>query len=155
MDIVVKTALQDMSYISLVQDILENKQYKQLGYCTHHTHLTRLVHCIHVSYSCYLKAKKIKYAYIRELVRGALLHDFFLYDYRTEKGIKKHWLHGLFHPKASLIEAERQFKLNDIERNLILTHMFPLSFHIPRTRASWLVIFYDKYWAIKEKFSKQ
>ena len=48
----------------------------------------------------------------RELVRGALLHDYFLYDWHTRKsakGLKE--LHGFSHPEIALRNAGRDYRL--------------------------------------------
>lgn len=150
MDNLTKKALKDMDFVHYISDILSNGKFLLLKDYPHHNNVTRFDHCIHVAYSCYRKAVKLGYAHIRELVRGAVLHDFFLYDYTTERTIKKHYLHGVFHPSESLKQAESEFNISDIERNVIKSHMFPLSFTMPKYLASWLVISYDKYWATYE-----
>ena len=53
----------------------------------------------------------------RELVRGALLHDYFLYDWHTRKsakGLKE--LHGFSHPETALRNAGRDYRLTPCER---------------------------------------
>lgn len=150
MDRITQFALADKDFIKYVNDILSDVEYMKLEKFRHHFNSTRLDHCVHVAYSCYLATLKSKYQFKRSLIRGALLHDFFLYDYRKEKAWKKHWLHGLYHPNVSLNNAIGRFKLDDIERSVISHHMFPLTIIPPANRAAWYVIFYDKYWAVKE-----
>lgn len=154
MDIISETAKADKGYMQIVADILSNQKFLRLGEYRHHSYLTRLDHCIHVSFSCYLKNKHKGYKYFTDMVRGALLHDFFLYDYKAEKGVKRHWLHGFYHPKVSYLQATHEFKLTAIEKSVILRHMFPLTLIPPLTKAAWCVVFYDKYWAIKELLNK-
>ena len=60
----------------------------------------------------------------RALVRGALLHDYFLYDWHTPD--PAHRLHGFRHAGTALRNADRDFELNDTERDMIKKHMFPL-----------------------------
>lgn len=43
----------------------------------------------------------------RALVRGALLHDFFLYDWHVRD--PSHRLHGFTHPRRALANAGRNF----------------------------------------------
>ena len=50
----------------------------------------------------------------RALVRGALLHDYFLYDWHVPD--KSHRLHGFFHARRALRNASRDFALGEIER---------------------------------------
>ena len=69
------------------------------------------------------------------LVRGALLHDFFLYDW---------------HDKTAFDNAKKEFKLNAIEKNIIQAHMFPLSIVMPKYKESWIVTMADKICAASE-----
>lgn len=82
------------------------------------------------------------------LVRGALLHDYFLYDWHVPD--KKHQLHGFRHARWALENAQRDFALNDIERNMILSHMFPLNLVLPRYRESIILCTADKWCALQE-----
>ena len=59
------------------------------------------------------------------LIRGALLHDYFLYDWHEKD--KSHSWHGFRHPKTSLRNAMEDFDLNEIEIDIISHHMFPLT----------------------------
>ena len=58
------------------------------------------------------------------LIRGALLHDYFLYDWHDPD--PSHRLHGFRHPFTALRNAEADFSLTARERNIIVRHMFPL-----------------------------
>ena len=79
----------------------------------------------------------------RELVRGAFLHDFFLYDWHKNGYAGR--LHGLHHPAAALKNASMRYSLTPCESNIIESHMWPLTlFHIPRCRAAAIVCLADK-----------
>ena len=82
------------------------------------------------------------------LVRGALLHDYFLYDWHK----KGHNLHGFFHAARALNNAEKDFCLNDIERDIIRRYMFPLNICPPKYRESYIVCLADKLCAVYEFF---
>ncbi len=82
------------------------------------------------------------------LVRGALLHDFFLYDWHLPQASRG--LHGYTHPGTALANAEREFPLNAVERDIILRHMFPLTIVPPRRVEAWLVCIADKLCSIGE-----
>lgn len=150
MDQLTQMALSDSVFTAYADDILFDPEYMKLEEFRHHLNSTRLDHCVHVAYSCYLAALKTDYPFQRSLVRGALLHDFFLYDYKIEKDWKKHSLHGFYHPRVALNNASERFDLDAIERSVIIHHMFPLTIIPPGNKAAWYVIFYDKYWAVKE-----
>lgn len=84
----------------------------------------------------------------RSLVRGALLHDYFLYDWHIKE--KGRPLHGTHHARRAMANAQRDFGLNHIEKNMILAHMFPLNLTLPRYRESVLLCTADKICAARE-----
>lgn len=87
----------------------------------------------------------------RELVRGTLLHDYFLYDwhtYRRPKGLKN--LHGFRHPETALRNAGRDYRLTFCEREIIRKHMWPLTVVPPMCREAWVVTAADKYCSLLE-----
>ena len=84
----------------------------------------------------------------RALVRGALLHDYFLYDWHDPD--PSHRWHGFFHPQTALKNAERDFSVGDTERDMIAHHMFPLVPRPPRCRESALLCLADKLCALRE-----
>ena len=86
----------------------------------------------------------------RSLVRGSLLHDYFLYDwhdYHPEVG-----LHGFTHAKIAMENACRDFDLNEIEKDMIARHMFPLNLKPPKYRESRILCIADKMAATCETF---
>ena len=89
----------------------------------------------------------------RALVRGALLHDYFLYDWHQPH--KEYGLHGFTHPSTALRNAVQDFDLNAVERNIIARHMFPLVPIPPRYRESVIVCLADKFCSLNETFSRQ
>lgn len=82
------------------------------------------------------------------LVRGALLHDYFLYDWHVPD--PSHRLHGFTHPYTALRNAEHDFALTSRERNIIVHHMFPLTPFPPTCREAWIVCLADKACALRE-----
>lgn len=86
-----------------------------------------------------------------DMIRGALLHDYFLYDWHVPD--PSHRLHGFTHAGCALRNAERDFDLTDVERDVIAKHMFPMNPHLPRCRESVLVTLADKLCASREVFA--
>ncbi len=82
------------------------------------------------------------------LLRGALLHDYFLYDWHDPD--PSHRLHGFRHPFFALARAEEDFELTPRERNIIVRHMFPLVPVPPTCREAWIVCLADKWCALRE-----
>lgn len=89
----------------------------------------------------------------RELVRGALLHDYFLYDWhdKIRKGPEGHQrFHGFRHPGIALRNAEQDYELTPRERDIIRKHMWPLTVLPPLCTEAWIVTAADKYCSLRE-----
>ena len=123
--------------------LAQEKQYFQHGSTSVYAHSVRVAACsLRFSQALGLRVDR------RALVRGALLHDYFLYDWHKQDGT--HRLHGFFHPGTALRNARRDFALTKREENIIHRHMFPLTPLPPTTREAWLVCLADKYCAAAE-----
>lgn len=84
------------------------------------------------------------------LIRGALLHDYFLYDWHVRDSA--HRLHGFTHAKRALENARRDFTLGPVECDIIRKHMFPLNLSPPKYKESIVVCAADKICAVYETF---
>lgn len=130
---------------------LKQKQY------FHHDQVSVYEHVIFVAYHVY-KASKRLHLNSEDLISGALLHDFFLYDWHVEGKIKKKRLfnkHGFTHAKQAAFNADIYFSLSAIERDIIKKHMFPLTLSAPVFIESWLVNLLDSFVTFKEYFTNQ
>ena len=106
-------------------------------------------HSIYVATTCMKIVDKFNLKVDKDsLIKGALLHDYFLYDWHVSD--KSHRLHGFTHPRASWRNAKRDFGLNKKEENMILSHMFPMGPKIPMHKESWILTIADKYCATRE-----
>ncbi len=122
---------------------------------TQHGETTVFEHCVAVAKYSLLIAYSLEKLFRIEidkdsLVRGALLHDYFLYDWH-EKGQGRRF-HGFTHPGVALKNADRDFDLNEIEKDIIVKHMFPLAPSLPSHRESFIVSLADKWCALAETF---
>lgn len=130
-----------------VQELLLEEKVWQLDKYIQHGHTTRLEHSIAVTYFSYWLHCRLKLAGdARSLIRGAMLHDFFLYDLRDERPA----FHGKTHPYYSCKNASECFMLNEEERDIILNHMFPLTTSLPVYKSSLVVSLVDKLCASAE-----
>lgn len=86
----------------------------------------------------------------RDLIRGALLHDYFQYDWHDKNHVKIQNLHGFFHPGIALKNAEKEYKLTKRQKDIIKKHMWPLTVTPPMCREAWLVTAADKYCSLME-----
>jgi uncharacterized protein len=81
----------------------------------------------------------------RSATRGAILHDFFLYDWRDhdEPDLHRKKFHGVEHPLIALANAKKHFSVNEIEEDIIKKHMWPLTIVPPKYKESFIVSFID------------
>jgi len=137
----------------IADKIIHTEKYESMKNYIAHSDITTYEHSVLVAKSAYNYAvnHKVK-CDIESLVRGALLHDYFLYDWHKNP---KFTFHGFKHAKIAMKNAERDYGLNDKEKNIILSHMFPLNlFSFPKCREAWIVTMADKKSAITETMRK-
>ena len=139
-------------FIPLVRDILYSEEFCKMKSYRHHIRATLYDHSVKVAYLCFKHHKRFGTKMdVEELVRGALLHDYYLYDLHDEG--KAHRFHWFKHPNRALKNAlERYPYLTKAQQDMIKHHMFPFTPTPPKTKAGWLVCFYDKVAAITDRF---
>lgn len=137
-------------YFNIISDILQNKEFKQLGNIEHHG-VTRFDHSLKVSYYSYKIAKKLNLDYYKT-ARAGLLHDFFLEE--KNKSIKKSFKSLFIHSNEAVKNSQQFFSLSKKEINIIKSHMFPLGISIPKYKESWIVSTVDKVVATEEHAKK-
>lgn len=134
------------------QDILVSDNFKKSEQYIQHGNVSVKRHCLSVAECSLLIEEKLKKLGMRcqerEMVRGALLHDYFLYDWHDKSSHKK--LHGFHHPAVALVNASREYSLSDRERDIIVKHMWPLTMKLPSCREAWIVTTADKYCSLRE-----
>ena len=139
----------DKDYLVLVSDILQNEEFKKLSNYVHHNS-NRFQHSLNVSYHSYKISKKLNLDY-RKIARASLLHDFFLIDnYSINKGNR--FMTLFLHPRQALNNSLKYYYLSDMERNIIVSHMFPFGIDLPRYKESFLVDIVDDYVSMYEAF---
>lgn len=138
-----------------MEEIAEEPAIQPMKQTPQHKGGTSFAHCVAVAAMSYKIAKKLGWDVDpKSLARGAMLHDFYLYD--TETMPYSDYQHSLVHPKLSLQNAEKVFDLNNKERNIILSHMWPIpGAPLPRSREAWLVCMADKICATREMYGKK
>lgn len=131
-------------FYNLIKDIINKENYQKLKNYRHHGNVSTYDHCISVANLCYKYYKKHNMKIdLSSFLRGALLHDYYLYDWHHAH--EGHKFHGLRHPKTSYLNACRDYgPLTKLEKDMILHHMFPLVIIPPHTKAGWLISYFDK-----------
>lgn len=136
------------------QRLSANLELERIAGFPQHGATSRLLHSVAVAYYGYRLALFVRMPFRdEELIRGALLHDYFFYD--AQDGDPAHRGHWTRHPKIALGNAERELSLTAVERDIILKHMFPLTLSPPRCREAVWVTLADKVCSVYEFFSRE
>lgn len=116
--------------------------------CVQHGQVSTWQHCVRVAHASMAAAQALNlHVSEHELVRAALLHDYFLYDWH-EPG---HVGHATRHPLFALERAREDFDLTPLEENVIASHMWPLPpTRVPHSREAALVCLADKWCSLAE-----
>ena len=152
----------DSELQQLAGDIVSHPQFQQLRTLQHHgAGNTVYDHSVAVARAAYAIARRMRLSgdETASVVRAALLHDFFGYDWHGERfrrylrrysGVKRLMrMHAFVHGPLAASRAKHTFGLSSRECEAIARHMFPLA-AMPRTRIAWIVTLADKAVASKE-----
>lgn len=123
----------------------KTREYIQHGNMTVNDHVLSVARCsLAISDRLHISCSR------RELVRGALLHDYFLYDWHVPDREHPHRLHGFYHPGTALRNASQEYTLTEREQDIIKKHMWPLTVTPPGCREAWIVTTADKWCSLME-----
>lgn len=132
-------------------DILNSKNFRNSSKNIQHGTMSVLQHSINVAkYSLLINEKFGINCKRKDLVRGALLHDYFLYDWHDKNHVQLYRLHGFHHPTTAYKNASKEYKLSLREKDIIKKHMWPLTIKPPLCREAWVVTAADKYCSLLE-----
>lgn len=139
-------------YYDIYKEFYDVNKYRELKSMLHHGN-NRLDHINRVSKFSFYMSKIMGLDYV-SCTRGSLLHDFFTNeDLSRNEGKYKNFLNE--HPSIALNNALKYFKLNDIEKDIIISHMYPVVKGKPKYKESKIVCFCDKIVSIYEFFRYQ
>ena len=139
----------------LGRDILVTESFQSEVNYIQHGEIDCYEHSLAVTYMCVYLARKFRLRVdLRSVVRGALLHDYFLYDWHDD--VAWHRLHGYHHARTSLITACKDFPMNRTEKQIIFRHMFPLNIsRFPNSKEAAMVCMADKICATLETIRRK
>lgn len=127
-------------FVQTTGELLASDQVRMMGRWKHHGPITTLDHSLFVAYCSYRAARMLRLD-AAAAARGGLLHDLYLYDSK-DKSAHPGW-QCFDHPKAAAKNAEKLTHLTPKERNIILSHMWPLGGALPRSPEALLVDLVD------------
>ncbi len=138
-----------IEFYNITKYLLSNKTVRQMKNYRHHYNSTCYDHCLEVAYWSYLICKKLNLDYISS-ARAGILHDLFLYDWRhSGKNLNLPKSHAFIHPEIALKNASNLVELNSKEKDIILKHMWPVTFfRFPKYKESFIITLTDKWSAL-------
>lgn len=138
----------EINFNEIAKDIINTNKFNELKKESHHG-LTRYIHVMRVSKFTYNISKKLHMDYV-SATRAALLHDY--YTSNDLENVKEFTKLSL-HPRVASRNALIDFELNEIEKNAIESHMFPMGKSVPKYKESWLLTIVDKSVATYEQLN--
>lgn len=91
----------EQEFYMIAKPIVESEIFQSQKAYKHHKYTNVYEHVLSVAYEAFLYAKRHNGYNLAAVVRGALLHDFYLYDrYAPREQTHRKGLHGFTHPRA-------------------------------------------------------
>ena len=139
-------------YYDIYNEFNQVNKFRKLKSIEHHGN-NRLDHIKRVAKMSFLVSKKLKLDYV-SCTRGAILHDFFTLEDidKRDCGFNNMLAN---HPRIALNNSLKYFNLNDIEKDVILTHMYPVVKGKPHYKEAKVVNICDKLVSFYEFFKYQ
>ena len=132
-------------FYSIIDEIISNDEFNKTKNIRHHG-ITRYNHSLRVAYHTFKITKKLKLNY-QEATKAALLHDFFTDETETLhplKALRKH-------PEYALENAKKHFNLTELQEDIIVKHMYPITKKMPKYKESWIVDIVDDICSLYER----
>ena len=142
---------------SCLGEYLDHPMVKKLDDYVAHGKISVLTHSLDVAMTAYRLDKAFHVnADPHTLLVGALLHDFYLYDWHQARlFVNIFKMHGYTHPGKASENAAAYFGVNEGIQEVIRCHMWPLTLRsFPRSREARLVCVADKICAIREMMER-
>ena len=125
-------------FLTYADQLLQEASFQSMEAFIQHGSISCYQHSIAVAYYSFYFIQRLHiHCDEKALIQGALLHDYFLYDWHTDEAWHK-W-HGFRHPNFALNNALRDFQISEIEQEIIKKHMWPLTLIPPTNREAWIV----------------
>ena len=138
-----KNSMYDEFY-EAIEDLINHPVVLEMKDYPHHCTTSCYQHCLNVAYYNYKICKRFGLD-AKAAARAGMVHDLFLYDWRLHAELTKDRFHAMTHPKVALNNAKNHFELNELEQEIILKHMWPLTVVPPKSWEAFIISMTDKY----------
>lgn len=154
MSILMKLKREELEEIGFyLKPYIQHPEVQRMKNYIAHGNITVLQHAVKVALIAYQLNKKYKLnADLKTLLAGALLHDFYGYDWHEKKlNFNVFQMHGFTHPTAAKDNAVKTFNISEEIQKVIVCHMWPLTLRsYPSSKEAKIVCIADKICATKE-----
>ncbi|MGI6106980.1 MAG: hypothetical protein ACOX8B_03500 [Lachnospiraceae bacterium] len=133
-----------MHTLQAMPEIQRLKNFRQHGDNTTYQHVCNVANC-----AFYTAQKHHLKVDIVAMTTAAMFHDYYLYD--TRDMLYSDYQHALLHPRFSVANVSKFYPLTDLEKEIILSHMWPIpGSPWPKSTEAKLVCYADTYVAALE-----
>ncbi|MBO7530415.1 MAG: HD domain-containing protein [Lachnospiraceae bacterium] len=141
----------DSEVKEILSDYISDSKVQEMKRYIQHGCVSTFEHCNNVAEFSYKIDKKLSlHSDLNVLLVGALLHDFYLYDWHDHKK-EERLPHGFTHARDACRNAGKYFDLDDRTKRVISCHMWPLTLRsLPKAKEEWIVCLADKCVSLQE-----
>ena len=133
----------------IYQSFLYDEKILKMKEISMHRGSNCYIHSFKVAKLAIKRALRHKKGNLKIILIGAILHDYYLYDWRVDKSKMRH--HMSSHPYTAAENAAHDFGIHESIKKVIQSHMWPVNFRdFPKTKEARIISNADKAIYIKE-----
>ena len=139
---------------TIYQAFLNDEKILRMKDISMHRGSNCYIHSFKVAKKAIKKSLNRKDVNLEVVLLGAILHDYYLYDWRKDRSkLKKH---GKNHPSVAIENAIRDFNISEDVKKVIKSHMWPINIKdYPKSKEAKIVSISDKAVTIGESLTSK
>ena len=128
---------------SIYQAFLNDEKILRMKDISMHRGSNCYLHSFKVAKKAIKKSLNRKDINLEVVLLGAILHDYYLYDWRKDRS--KFKKHGKNHPSVAINNAVKDFDISEEVKKVIKSHMWPINIKdYPKSKEAKIVSISDK-----------
>ncbi len=139
---------------TIYQAFLNDEKILRMKDISMHRGSNCYLHSFKVAKKAIKKSQNRKDVNLEVVLLGAILHDYYLYDWRKDRSkLKKH---AKNHPNIAIENAVKDFNISEEVKKVIKSHMWPLNIKdYPKSKEAKIVSISDKAVTIGESLTSK
>lgn len=149
---------QQLEFDSICDELKKDSNVLKMKDFIQHGSISTYDHCLDVASLAFYLSRGFKMKVDKEvLIKAAMLHDFYLYDWHNSSiKVPLFKMHGFTHADKASENAKDILHVDEKTAKAIKSHMWPLTIReIPTSKEAWLICLADKLCATKETIFKR